>query len=474
MAIQMRRGSNAYYDESKMKPGEVAVATDTRQAYVGMGNGDAEELALKRDLEGFDSGTTDHTQLTNRDAADQHPIESIRGLRAELDEQRIIATATGESIVLTDSSDKPLEGLVLYGKTTQNGTPSPASPVPLVSAGNGGSIEVEVCGKNLLKNTANTQTLNGVTFTVSDDGSIKISGTASATTFLNIGNIKLIANQIYVLSGGINSNVSIKWNYKGWTDSGAGSQYRPTEDVTELIVLRIGSGTTVNETIYPMVRLLGLSDATYEPYDKPQTLAISTSNGLPGIPVTSGGNYTDQNGQQWICDEIDFERGVYVQGLATRIFNGSEDGWMLVSAANNAAVIKCSELAGGWSAVYAKSSHFEYSHSKAYKNESGYFAIDEKGMCYFGTGIQALSEFKAWVTGNPFTVICRLAVPIETPLSPEEIAAYKALHSNKPNTTILNDGGAGMSVSYVTDTKAYIDNKFAALQAAILSTGGNV
>ena len=53
--------------------------------------------------------------------------------------------------------------------------------------------------------------------------------------------------------------------------------------------------------------------------------------------------------------------------------------------------------------------------------------------------------------------------PIETPLSETEIAAYRALHTYKPNTTIVNDSGAHMSVEYAADTKLYIDNKIAAL-----------
>ena len=47
-----------------------------------------------------------------------------------------------------------------------------------------------------------------------------------------------------------------------------------------------------------------------------QTISIATPNGLPGIPVSSGGNYTDAKGQQWICDEVDFEKGVYVHRLS--------------------------------------------------------------------------------------------------------------------------------------------------------------
>lgn len=58
-----------------------------------------------------------------------------------------------------------------------------------------------------------------------------------------------------------------------------------------------------------------------------------------------------------------------------------------------------------------------------------------------------------------------LAAPIETPLSETEIAAYRALHTNKPHTTILSDSGAHMAVEYVADTKLYIDKKIAALTA---------
>ena len=38
--------------------------------------------------------------------------------------------------------------------------------------------------------------------------------------------------------------------------------------------------------------------------------------------------------------------------------------------------------------------------------------------------------------------------PIRTPLPPETIAAYKALHTYSPTTTVINDAGAGMIVGY--------------------------
>ena len=47
----------------------------------------------------------------------------------------------------------------------------------------------------------------------------------------------------------------------------------------------------------------------------------------------------------------------------------------------------------------------------------------------------------------------------ETPLTAEQLAAYAALHSLYPATTVTNDEGAGIGIEYVADTKNYIDNK---------------
>ena len=55
-----------------------------------------------------------------------------------------------------------------------------------------------------------------------------------------------------------------------------------------------------------------------------QSMTITTPNGLPGIPVSSGGNYTDANGQQWICDEKDMARKVRIQRVYGYLFVVSE------------------------------------------------------------------------------------------------------------------------------------------------------
>ena len=52
----------------------------------------------------------------------------------------------------------------------------------------GKSEQNQLSGKNLLKNNATTQTVNGVTFIVNEDGSIVANGTATADSTLIINN----------------------------------------------------------------------------------------------------------------------------------------------------------------------------------------------------------------------------------------------------------------------------------------------
>lgn len=71
-------------------------------------------------------------------------------------------TASGKFIHITDSApDSPLEYFNLYGETTQNGTPTSSSPLP-VNTVTGRNV-VKICGKNLIDATIATsnQYLNG-------------------------------------------------------------------------------------------------------------------------------------------------------------------------------------------------------------------------------------------------------------------------------------------------------------------------
>ena len=194
-----------------------------------------------------------------------------------------------------------------------------------------------------------------------------------------------------------------------------------------------------------------------------QTVSIPRT--LPGIPVISGGNYTDANGQQWICDEVDFERGVYVKRInavgfdaakGERIIHpvGSNTYRFTFAKAGNPTFLPSSHQGGMCNALT-----FNYSPIGNNVLDNTIYAYIEGGIFVRCDRFATVADFVSWAKSVGLIVLYILKTPIETPLSETELAAYRALHTNKPNTTILNDSGAYMSVDYTADTRLYIDNK---------------
>lgn len=77
-----------------------------------------------------------------------------------------------------------------------------------------------------------------------------------------------------------------------------------------------GTGLTRTVELTDIQLEYGSESTAYEPY-KGSTSYTLASNGLLGIPVKSNGNYTDSNGQQWVCDELDLAGGYTVKELST-------------------------------------------------------------------------------------------------------------------------------------------------------------
>lgn len=205
-----------------------------------------------------------------------------------------------------------------------------------------------------------------------------------------------------------------------------------------------------------------------------QSLTLATPNGLPGVPVSKDGNYTDADGQQWVCDEIDLERGKYVQRVVIEKNNG---GWELKPSSDTPGrFFQHNKLTNIFSIALKKSlcNIASFTSWGAPVNDKYAFALNGHGI-YFsppkGAEITA-EELNAKLNSLSFPVVVvgELATPIERDLTPEEIAAYKALRTYGPTTVITNDAGAGMEVTYVADTKAYIDKKFKELNQAIVNT----
>lgn len=390
----------------------------------------------------------------------------------------IVCEATGKSIVVNDSSDDHIRGLKVFGKSTQDGEPTPDNPVEIVSIEN---PTVSVCGKNLLIARTPNKSASGVTFTVNADNSVTIDGVSTSATFFNIDMESLITyqgvNLIASLGGGDNAvYMTIGYFDKdgGFVDTfvTVGNDEKefvyPQEAVTSRVYIFINNATTFNNvTVYPTIRIASAYDDKYEIGKELQSINIHRT--LPGLPVTSGGNYTDSDGQQWICDEIDFERGVRVQRTRIKTLYDRKN-WLTWGAnAETEGLIGfytyCEDLLDRTClsnafpyAFYAWGGE-EYGVGAYAKAESSYLMVTVRtsDLDDVSSDAAAINSFINFISKTNANILVSIP-PIETPLTAEEIAAFKALRTNYPNTTIMNDAGAWMSVKYNADTKTYVEN----------------
>ena len=133
----------------------------------------------------------------------------------------------------------------------------------------GKSEQGTTTGKNLLKNVATSQVINGVTFTVKEDGSVVANGTATDLTALTINNISL-PNGAYILSGcpkgGAWNTYSLQYKF-GSQDAGSGLNLPISDSELKNIRILVYAGVTLSNVVFkPMIRRASISDDTYEPY----------------------------------------------------------------------------------------------------------------------------------------------------------------------------------------------------------------
>ena len=386
----------------------------------------------------------------------------------------LVGSETGNPVSVDDAFSSPLCGLTIYGKSTQDGTPSPDAPVPIVSAGEDGSVTVKVTGRNILdmRNSKESVTNSGVTYTRNADYSFTRTGTATEVT----GNA-WIAGDYLVKPKADLSNVfcvllkGVKYSIKDCvllTVSPTGNvlvahneNFVPTQDmyITGVRNEDFIKGETYNDIVYPAV-YVGEKALQYEPY-RGQLLTIPTPNGLPGIPVTSGGNYTDENGQQWVCDEVDLKRGKYTQRVAIENING---GWNLKPSSVMLGKFLQNKLTNtfqnGTKTAVCNIASFNIWGDTA--NDKYIFALNAR-VIYFSPPKDTeitVEELNAKLNSLSFPVVVvgELATPIERDLTPEEIVAYKALTAYGPDTVVQATDGVGLKLNYQRDVNIVIKN----------------
>ena len=314
------------------------------------------------------------------------------------------------SYTLNNAVDYPLLGLSLYGKSVQDGTPTPETPVDIISVGDSGFDIIAKDDKhfNLLS--------------VRDNGGDIITKQPVSTA------VKAGESATFTVAAS-GSGLTYQWQYstnKGTTwnnTSNKTSAYKLTvkQEYNGFMYRCVVTDNSGKSVISDEAILYVVSD------DCEVKTASIVTDALPlcGIPVESGGNYTDSNGQMWICDEL--------------IYN-----------------------ADGTSKIIKRTAKID---------------------SYNGEAITTpyISTTGALTTGA--TVLYALAEPQEIELTTADVSALMQLRTYSGVTDISNSGNADMDVKYCTDKalseyvmpvitnmQAQIDE----LKSAVLSLGGNI
>ena len=403
-----------------------------------------------------------YTAQTLDDAQKAQARENIGAVDAAR-QNILVGTETGNPIAVDDAFAAPLRGLTVYGRSTQDGTPTPDAPVPIVSAGDGGSVAVKVTGKNLLQGVRRVLSPSEVI-----EGGVKI---------VNIVNSTDRNSRLAFFTAELKKGVQYTISYKEKLVQGADirvSVYLPDirQFVTKTFIPKQDTNTlgiylnpdeigTVEVTDIQLE--LGTTATVYEPY-REQLLTLPTPNGLPGIPVTSGGNYTDPSGQQWVCDEVDLERGVRVQRVCIKALS-PDIAWShrKTNSGNNNFQVRIynADVASIRKPCFCNILRYTGNgRDDIPQNLPKIYANDQEITISFppNSEYSSLEAFKQLLTNVKSVIYYTLATPIETPLTPAELAAYKALTTYAPDTVAQASDSAGLKLDYQRDVSIVIKN----------------
>lgn len=343
-------------------------------------------------------------------------------------------------------------------------SPSPDWHQDIISTGDKGKIDSYITTSNFssINNIERKETMTSEMIKWSGKKVVYIKGqfkTYDDESYVILSVAYYDKNTKLIGYNGYHRKIGLTYEIEQTSFDGSGANKGNNVDLTKVGYMSFdfrGSdkGMTLNKVFSGadiMVSDKPIPDENYfVPFNK-QSLSIPTPNNLYGIQVESGGNYVDETGQQWVCDEIDFKRGKYIKRVEKKVLQ-QDSGWWLSNKAKYQA----------FGMTVSKDGAIGMCDRFPQVNGNGnYIGIDTKtkDRIYLVTGHETLEELKTWLTSNPLTVIYKLSTPIETDIPQETLIAYKKLHSNYPSTVIQNTEGAGMELSYVADTKNYTDNK---------------
>lgn len=397
-------------------------------------------------------------------------------------------TEVADSLNVTDCADYKMLGLKIFGKAVQFSTsgkksyaaateyepytggivsPNPEYPQDIVTADN---PTIKFCGKNLysggdvsgvLSVTVPIKKIEAGTYWLSADSVSTDTDTpdkAKVAFKQRVGDKTVDIRIISVARGHESKEVLLNDWVNEATFYAADSYIASIDD----------------SFYFSNVQLeLGVGETTYNPY---QSCNLEVNHMLCAVPVSSNGMYIDADGQQWICDTVDFVAKKYIQRIKKLVLTGAEawekntiyDYHYDLVVADNLFDITINPIL---------SSHYSNKRNTGmyYDTNTDYAVMSVDGSRIRIKDVRYQSDldgFKAMLTekhadGNPVVIYYALKSPIETALTEEELEKFKKLQTYYGATHVSNNLDCPMQVQYVADTKLYVDQQIsAALESA--------
>lgn len=389
----------------------------------------------------------------------------------------------------TYASGTLLNMMLAKGTTAKNwqpyvggiASPNPNYPQEIKSCGDSGSIVQKVLNGNLLDHSSQLY--------AGSDGSVTYlaSMVSSVVDVRGIDSVYL-SGDFTVLDYGVTriglydeKPLNLAQGLIGTRITTSASGVIDVSNCNYLLVgLLPASGLNSDAVKNSFMLNVGTTPFPFEHY-KEQLCILQTPNGLRGLKVAneSEANYKDADGNLWACDYVDFERGKFVQRIVEGLIDGTVYGYVGggVIQYSKKTVFGCEVLS---TSAYEKDLKTYVLCDRWLTQSSSYNHSVVSGRMYFSkagddiiTVENSILETQdsagriKFFTEHPTKIYAIRKEPIETDLTEEQIAQYKALMTNYPNTTIINDANAYTEVKYSSDTKLYIDNKFKEMTSAI-------
>lgn len=377
---------------------------------------------------------------------------ALNGLRGNISSN---TSDEGKSIVINDSCNHGKLSISVKGNSSQNGTPTPETPVDIISCDN---PTLYVNGKNLWDSTSqliagNVNMENGA-YIATDVSNMRIDVAYDSKALRSI-----YIKKGTTISFSFKTNISTdkeKYlcmklsdeSYKNILIKNANSvTYTATEDIVNIGMVIYGS--VKGDKLYDVQLELNDTITDFEPYKEVQTLKIPYV--LRGI-----GDIKDEI-------TISDSKVEYIQRIAEETVTLNE-------------LSETSDYVGRYiekykiKNQYKAASYGNFCTSAKYKlwalpSQTEWVISTSSRAIYFSpplTSKYTADTLNAYLSDKPITLIGCLETPITTDITDTEFGqSLLKLHCNSPTTTIYTDSNVDITATYEISTSNYFQNKLA-------------